>query len=49
MTGTYDKFPANVYSNAVLAPDLETYKKYFAESLHKINIAHGIMLKEQGL
>lgn len=49
MTGTYDKFPANVYSNAVLAPDLETYKKYFSESLHKINIAHGIMLKEQGL
>ena len=49
MVGSYDKFPANVYSEAVLAPDLEVYKEYFSESLHKVNIAHCIMLSEQGL
>jgi argininosuccinate lyase len=49
MAGSYDKFPANVYSEAVLAPDLEVYKEYFSESLHEINIAHCIMLSEQGL
>ncbi len=49
MTSLYDQFPANVYSDAVLGPDLEIYKKHFSESLHKINIAHGIMLNEQGL
>ena len=49
MTSLYDQFPANVYSDAVLSPDLEIYKKHFSESLHKINIAHGIMLNEQGL
>ena len=49
MAGSYDKFPANVYSEAVLAPDLEVYKEYFSESLHEINIAHCIMLNEQGL
>jgi argininosuccinate lyase len=49
MVDSYDKFPAKVYSEAVLAPDLEIYKEHFSESLHKINIAHGIMLGEQGL
>ena len=49
MAGSYDKFPADVYSEAVLAPDLEVYKEYFSESLHEINIAHCIMLNEQGL
>lgn len=49
MAGSYDKFPADVYSEAVLAPDLEVYKEYFSESLHGINIAHCIMLSEQGL
>ena len=49
MAGSYDKFPADVYSEAVLAPDLEVYKEYFSESLHEINIAHCIMLSEQGL
>jgi argininosuccinate lyase len=49
MIDSYDKFPAKVYSEAVLAPDLEIYKKYFSESLHNINIAHCIMLSEQGL
>ena len=49
MIDSYDKFPAIVYSEAVLAPDLEIYKKYFSESLYNINIAHCIMLSEQGL
>ena len=49
MIDSYDKFPAKVYSEAVLAPDLEIYKKYFSESLYNINIAHCIMLSEQGL
>ena len=49
MAGSYDKFPADVYSEAVLAPDLEVYKEHFSESLHEINIAHCIMLSEQGL
>ena len=49
MIDSYDKFPAKVYSEAVLAPDLEIYKRYFSESLHNINIAHCIMLSEQGL
>jgi len=49
MSADYDSFPAAVYAQSVLAPDLEVYKQHFSGPLHAINLAHGVMLAEQGL
>ncbi len=49
MRSEYNQFPAAVYAESVLAPDFEVYKAHFSEELHQINLAHGIMLFEQGL
>ena len=49
MTSDYDRFPASIYAKSVLAPDLDVYRQHFSAPLHSINIAHGVMLAEQGL
>jgi len=49
MSKDYDTFPASVYAQSVLAPDLEVYKRHFSGPLHAINLAHGVMLAERGL
>jgi len=49
MSADYDSFPAAVYAQSVLAPDLEVYKQHFSGPLRAINLAHGVMLAEQGL
>ena len=49
MNSDYDTFPAQVYADSVLAPDLDIYKQHFSAPLHAINLAHGVMLAEQGL
>ncbi len=49
MTSDYDSFPASIYTKSVLAPDLDVYRQHFSAPLHSINIAHGVMLAEQGL
>ena len=49
MNSDYETFPAQVYANSVLAPDLDIYKQYFSTPLHEINLAHGVMLAEQHL
>ncbi|MBT6097680.1 MAG: argininosuccinate lyase [Marinovum sp.] len=49
MNSDYDSFPAQVYADSVLAPDLDIYKQHFSAPLHAINLAHGVMLAEQHL
>jgi argininosuccinate lyase len=49
MSADYDSFPAAIYAQSVLAPDLEVYKQHFSGPLHEINLAHGLMLAEKGL
>ena len=49
MTSDYDSFPASIYAKSVLAPDLYIYRQHFADPLHAINLAHGVMLAERGL
>lgn len=49
MNSDYDTFPARVYADSVLAPDLDIYKQHFSAPLHAINLAHGVMLAEQNL
>ena len=49
MNSDYDSFPAQVYADSVLAPDLDIYKQHFSSPLHAINLAHGVMLAEQHL
>ena len=49
MNSDYDTFPARVYADSVLAPDLDIYKQHFSAPLHAINLAHGVMLAEQHL
>ena len=49
MNSDYDTFPASVYAQSVLAPDLDIYKQHFSGALHSINLAHGVMLADQGL
>ena len=49
MNSDYDTFPAQVYADSVLAPDLDIYKQHFAAPLHAVNLAHGVMLAEQHL
>ena len=43
----YNKFPAKVYVDSFLKPDLHIYKKVFKDALFQINYAQCIMLKEQ--
>ena len=45
----YDSFPASIYAQSVLAPDLDVYRQHFSAPLHAINLAHGVMLAESGL
>ena len=45
----YDTFPARIYAQSVLAPDLDIYRQYFSAPLHAINLSHGVMLAERGL
>ena len=45
----YDSFPASIYVQSVLAPDLDVYRQHFSAPLHAINLAHGVMLAEIGL
>ena len=45
----YDKFPAKVYVDTFLKPDLQIYKTVFRDALFQINYAQCIMLKEQNL
>jgi len=49
MALNYNKFPADVYSETVLAPDFEIYRGVFASELHAINLAQTVMLSRQGL
>ena len=49
MALNYNKFPADVYSETVLAPDFEIYRGDFAAELHAINLAQTVMLSRQGL
>ena len=49
MASDYDSFPASVYAQSVLAPDLDVYRQYFSAPLHAINLAHCVMLAERGL
>tara|TARA_B100000886_G_scaffold136622_1_gene92233 strand:- start:3 stop:1502 length:1500 start_codon:yes stop_codon:yes gene_type:complete len=49
MTADYDSFPASIYAQSVLAPDLDVYRQHFSAPLHAINLAHGVMLAERGL
>ena len=43
----YDKFPAKVYVDTFLKPDLYIYKTIFKDALFQINYAQCKMLKEQ--
>ena len=45
----YDSFPASIYAQSVLSPDLDVYRQYFSAPLHAINLSHGVMLAEIGL
>jgi argininosuccinate lyase len=45
----YDRFPAAVYRDTVLAPLFETSKRYHAGNLFRIHYAHGVMLAEQAI
>ena len=45
----YDSFPASIYAQSVLAPDLDVYRQHFSAPLHAINLSHGVMLAEIGL
>ena len=45
----YNKFPAQVYVDTFLSPDLQIYKTVFKDALFQINYAQCIMLKEQNL
>ena len=49
MASDYDSFPASVYAQSVLAPDLDVYRQHFSAPLHAINLAHCVMLAERGL
>ena len=49
MASDYDSFPASIYAQSVLAPDLDIYRQHFSAPLHAINLSHGVMLAERGL
>src|SRR5262245_44109159 len=45
----FDRFPAPVYRDTVLAPLFEASKRHHAGALFRIHYAHGLMLAEQGV
>ena len=45
----FDRFPAPVYRDTVLAPLFEASKRHHAGALFRIHYAHGLMLAEQKL
>ena len=45
----YDKFPAKVYVDSFLKPDLFIYKNIFKDALFQVNYAQCIMLNEQSI
>jgi argininosuccinate lyase len=45
----YERFPAGVYRDTVLAPLFEASKRYHARNLFRIHYAHGVMLAEQSI
>ena len=49
MANDHSQFPAKVYSQTVLAPDFDTYRLFFSEGLHAVNLAQTVMLSRQGL
>ena len=49
MVTDHSQFPAEVYSQTVLAPDFDTYRFFFSEGLHAVNLAQTVMLSRQGL
>jgi argininosuccinate lyase len=44
-----EKFPAESYRENVLADCFEDAKEYFLEAYHQVDLAHAIMLEEQGI
>ncbi len=44
-----EKFPAQSYKENVLADCFEDAKEYFLEAYHQVDLAHAIMLQEQGI
>ncbi len=44
-----EKFPAQAYKDNVLADCFDDAKKYFLEAYHVVDLAHVIMLEEQGI
>src|SRR5205814_8986379 len=49
MPDDFDRFPAAIYRDTVLAPLFEASKHHHAAALFRIHYAHGIMLAEQGI
>ncbi len=44
-----EKFPAENYKQNVLADCFEDAKEYFLDAYHRVDLAHAIMLEEQGI
>lgn len=44
-----EKFPAQSYKENVLADCFDDAKEYFLEAYHRVDLAHAIMLAEQGI
>ena len=44
-----EKFPARIYKENVLADCFEDAKRYFLQAYHEVDLAHAIMLAEQGI
>ncbi|MFN6963182.1 MAG: argininosuccinate lyase [Pyrinomonadaceae bacterium] len=44
-----EKFPAQSYKDNVLADCFEDAKKYFLDAYHQVDLAHAVMLAEQGI
>lgn len=44
-----EKFPAQGYKDNVLADCFADAKEYFLEAYHRVDLAHAIMLQEQGI
>lgn len=47
--GSFDRFPAPVYRDTVLAPLFEASKRLHAGALFQVHYAHGVMLAETGI
>jgi argininosuccinate lyase len=44
-----EKFPARIYKENVLADCFADAKRYFLQAYHEVDLAHAIMLAEQGI